>query len=412
MILFSIIARKFRKQRKSKYTEILLWAYRKKESGFTWEELKNEFNLNGREEKWIRKIFLTTSDSDRKFFEHFFNDDSVNPNKHYYSLNEKGISAATSYIGSEETRKMSNWAIFISVVSLIFSIIFGVSSGYLTRESNELTRDSNELTRESLMETKRSNELSAKPTISLSVQNEDSTGFIDFGSSTIDFILENTSLTNYNDIDINISLFQTYYDTKTKRLVIRPVAQFWNEDNEIFRSYGFWDNLVLPKYKTNLIREERMYFSLDPSGFINDHGVCPKEEKSKRVYHEKFKYFFRVDVRYKREIDNVNYDYVKYYSISKNGKAVNLNIMSSAFNWIIDENNDGNAIFIVPFKSDEFVRHLDSNSPPYSDFPLESFTYNPIKNIVYLDPTGSLKFETCFMIKAESKNSIDKIKVE
>jgi hypothetical protein len=131
-MLFKKLIKKFKQRNKIKedlYTKILLWAHDKQESGFTLEEMKNYFNLNSSQESWVRKIFFTTSDSDRKFFEHFKNDDTVTPNVHYYSLNEKGIMAAINYKGLKHAEKNSERAlwfvglsIFLTAIGLFFTI--------------------------------------------------------------------------------------------------------------------------------------------------------------------------------------------------------------------------------------------------------------------------------------------------
>lgn len=71
-----------KKVKEDLYIKVLLWAHEKQETGFTWEELKKHFNLTHFQEGWIRKIFLTTSDSDRKFFELLRNDEIVIPNQY------------------------------------------------------------------------------------------------------------------------------------------------------------------------------------------------------------------------------------------------------------------------------------------------------------------------------------------
>jgi len=385
---------------KNKYTQILLWAFHRKESGFTLEELESTFKLNDREKQWVRKIFLTISDTDRKFFEHYFNDNTLIPNKHYYSLNEKGISAALSASESQHMKSSNQIVILIA--------IFGAIVGFVSLGVAIWTGS---LTQKGLEETRRSLEIASQPTISLNTQ-ADNYGSVNFASSTIDFTLKNTSLTSYSDIYINISLFQTYYDSEARNLIIGPVAQFWNENNEIFRSYSLLENSTFTNQSLTLAPLQEWHFELDPSGFIEDKGICPVEPDHARVYHDKFKYFFRVDIQYKREIDNVNYRYVKYYSIDKEWHSDDLDRRKDALNWIIDENDDGNAIFIVPFKSNTFIKHLDSNPPPYSDFPLEHFAYNPINDRIYLNPTGSRTVEMCFMLRAESIDSIKKIKRE
>ncbi|MFA6502947.1 MAG: hypothetical protein WCT45_01665 [Candidatus Paceibacterota bacterium] len=105
------------------YIRVLLWAHEKQETGFTWESLKSNFSLDALQESWIRKIFLTTNDQDRKFFEHLRNDDSVTPNRHYYSLNEKGITAAINYKSLAHAEKTSNLAIWFAVFSILLTAI-------------------------------------------------------------------------------------------------------------------------------------------------------------------------------------------------------------------------------------------------------------------------------------------------
>ena len=105
------------------YISILLWAHDQQESGFGWDEMKNHFQLDAKQEYWVRNIFLTTSDGDRKFFEHLKNDDSVTPNVHYYSLNEKGITAAINYKGLEHAEKSSERALWFASISLFLTAI-------------------------------------------------------------------------------------------------------------------------------------------------------------------------------------------------------------------------------------------------------------------------------------------------
>ncbi|MEK7076532.1 MAG: hypothetical protein AAB941_02635 [Patescibacteria group bacterium] len=105
------------------YIKILLWAHDKQESGFTWDEMKSHFNLNNLQEGWVRKIFLTTSDTDRKFFEHLRNDDTVTPNVHYHSLNEKGVTAAINYKGLQHAEKSSERALWFASLSIFLTAI-------------------------------------------------------------------------------------------------------------------------------------------------------------------------------------------------------------------------------------------------------------------------------------------------
>ncbi len=105
------------------YIRVLMWAYEKQETGFTWEEMKSFFVLNKLQENWVRKIFLTASDQDRKFFEHLRNDDTVAPNQHFYSLNEKGLNTAINYKALTSAEKNSNTALRIAIVGIFLTAI-------------------------------------------------------------------------------------------------------------------------------------------------------------------------------------------------------------------------------------------------------------------------------------------------
>jgi hypothetical protein len=113
------------KKEKNLYIKILKWAFEKKESGFIWEELKEKFKLDKETEEWIKKIFLTASDADRKFFEHL---KYVGKNDtHVYALNEKGISAYIDYQKLEEARDGSAKAMKIAIWSICIAIATSVA---------------------------------------------------------------------------------------------------------------------------------------------------------------------------------------------------------------------------------------------------------------------------------------------
>lgn len=73
---------KGKKTEQDLYIKVLLWAYEKQETGFIWKEMKEHFSLTPLQEGWIRKVFLTASDQDRKFFEILRNDETVSPNQY------------------------------------------------------------------------------------------------------------------------------------------------------------------------------------------------------------------------------------------------------------------------------------------------------------------------------------------
>lgn len=140
--MFNLITKGlFEKGNEDLYVRILLWAYEKQETGFTMEEIRPTFNLSQEEDTWVRKIFLTTSDQDRKFFEHFLNDESGTTNRHLYSLNEKGITAALNYRNIRQAERSGAWAIGIAVATAILAFItigLNIIGLQLTRDSIQL----------------------------------------------------------------------------------------------------------------------------------------------------------------------------------------------------------------------------------------------------------------------------------
>ncbi len=109
------------------YTRVLLWAYEKSETGFTLVDLTDQLSLSRQQESWVRKVFLTTSDADRKFFEILRNEETTTPNVYYYSLNEKGMSAAVDYLELKEARESSRNAIYIATGSLFIATVVGIA---------------------------------------------------------------------------------------------------------------------------------------------------------------------------------------------------------------------------------------------------------------------------------------------
>lgn len=110
------------------YIRVLLWAHDKQESGFSWEEMKKHFCLNDSQESWVRKIFLTASDTDRKFFEILKNDESSVPNVYYYALNEKGLTAAVDYLKQRESARETRLALVVGIFAVGVAIWTGVLS--------------------------------------------------------------------------------------------------------------------------------------------------------------------------------------------------------------------------------------------------------------------------------------------
>ena len=110
----------FSKQQEDLYIKIIEWAFSQKENGFSEKQVKEEFNLDPKQEKWVSKVFFTTSDNDRKLFEHYYHDEESNT--HLYSLNEKGISIYLNYKSLQDAKKSSRHANYLALFAIGISI--------------------------------------------------------------------------------------------------------------------------------------------------------------------------------------------------------------------------------------------------------------------------------------------------
>ena len=90
------------KTEKTLFIRILVWAYNKQEDGFTWDELKKEFNLNQTQDDWAQEVF-------RKFNNELL---SISPYKkgYIFIITEKGIPVVINYLNLKEAEKGSKRA--------------------------------------------------------------------------------------------------------------------------------------------------------------------------------------------------------------------------------------------------------------------------------------------------------------
>lgn len=115
---------------KTLYIRILIWAYNKKERGFTWEELKETFKLNYDQERWVIKIFRSNMPASENLIDHltYYND----KNEHLYVITAKGTSAAIDYLNLKEAEKSSKRAEIIAIIAIAIGIIVGLAQILVT----------------------------------------------------------------------------------------------------------------------------------------------------------------------------------------------------------------------------------------------------------------------------------------
>lgn len=106
------------------YIKILVWAYGMQENGFTWGDLKKEFNLTTEQEQWVQKIFRSNMPAADNLFDHL----SYNSEKdsHLFVITSKGTSAAIDYLNLKEAERTGKRAERIAIVAIIIGAVVGV----------------------------------------------------------------------------------------------------------------------------------------------------------------------------------------------------------------------------------------------------------------------------------------------
>jgi hypothetical protein len=108
------------------YIRILIWAYNRQESGFTWDDLKREFELNSDQEQWVQKIFRSNMPTGDNLIDHL--DYARGHDIHTLVITSKGISAAVQYLNLKEAEGNGKRAEKIAIASIIIGILVGIAS--------------------------------------------------------------------------------------------------------------------------------------------------------------------------------------------------------------------------------------------------------------------------------------------
>ena len=107
------------------YIRILVWAYKRQETGFSWKELMDEFKLNKKQEQWVIKIFRSNMPIVDNLIDHLsYNEKN---NEHLYVITAKGTSAAVQYLNLKEAEISGKRAEKIAKVAIVIGIIVGIT---------------------------------------------------------------------------------------------------------------------------------------------------------------------------------------------------------------------------------------------------------------------------------------------
>jgi len=131
---------------KKLYINILLWAYKKGQLGFTQPELFKKFCLDSKPDLkgWVVHVFFQSSNDNRGLIDILKLKDDGKTN--IYALTDKGMSSVVDYLGLRHTRRNG----YIAATIGIFALAVAIFTGYFQIQSNKSTNESLKLTKEQI----------------------------------------------------------------------------------------------------------------------------------------------------------------------------------------------------------------------------------------------------------------------
>lgn len=109
---------------KGLYIKILIWAYDRQESGFTWADLQKEFKLTNDQNIWVLKVFRSNMPASENLIDHLGYHEAKD--EHLFVITAKGTSAAIEYLNLREAEKSGRRAEIIALSAIVIGIIVGV----------------------------------------------------------------------------------------------------------------------------------------------------------------------------------------------------------------------------------------------------------------------------------------------
>lgn len=107
----------------SLYIKILLWTYKKQESGFTQQEMFNAIKIEENKKMWVVNMFFSSAQGERPLIGHLISEAGVD----YFSLTERGMAASIDYMELKEAQAGGKRATTIAVISIIIGVVVGIA---------------------------------------------------------------------------------------------------------------------------------------------------------------------------------------------------------------------------------------------------------------------------------------------
>ena len=109
----------------SLYIKILVWVYKRQEDGFSWADMKNEFNLTPGQEQWALKVFRSNMPASENLVDHLSYNEKGE--EHLFVITAKGTSAAVDYLNLKEAEKSGKRATYIAITAIIIGVLVGIT---------------------------------------------------------------------------------------------------------------------------------------------------------------------------------------------------------------------------------------------------------------------------------------------
>lgn len=121
------------KAKDSLYIQSLLWAYEKRHTGFTRDEMKIELKISEEEWPWVQWMFFNGIGGDSplawRMSTEYTQNGEIDHNRFY--LTAMGIAATVDYLELKEAQASGKRATKIAIVSIVIGVIVGITQIYV-----------------------------------------------------------------------------------------------------------------------------------------------------------------------------------------------------------------------------------------------------------------------------------------
>lgn len=218
---------------------------------------------------------------------------------------------------------------------------------------------------DSLKKAQLSLELNSQTSLSLEDNNPhdpyaEKIGYINAPDYVANFVLTNNPLLDVVDVSIRPVLLKMSKDKKNNKIDLCFFGYVGSVDESVNKQFIVGGNILIDTISTstfNLSPSEKHTFSIDYKNFIKS---IPKNDE--------FNYLFKIDVSYRRKVDNKSFNYSKFYHIWNSENLVDIDINPLSITYANELKSSSSTIpnAIYPFRDHVFFDKVKINiASPY-----------------------------------------------